>query len=197
MSLHALLVDELRDLYNAEKQLTKALPKLAKAASHADLKELIEAHLDETENQVSRLEQVFELLNERARGKHCAGIAGIIEEGSTLLDGEFDGAVLDAGIIAGAQRAEHYEIGAYGSVIAWAQQLGLQEVATLLKDTLAEEEAADQKLSALAEGEVNIQAAGEEEAEEEETGSGRMATAGAGRRAQGSRRSGNGSKGRR
>jgi ferritin-like metal-binding protein YciE len=171
MSLHALLVDELRDLYNAEKQLTKALPKLAKAASHPDLKELIEAHLEETENQVSRLEQVFELLDERARGKHCAGIAGIIEEGSTLLDGEFDGAVLDAGIIAGAQRAEHYEIGAYGSVIAWAQQLGLQEAATLLKDTLAEEEAADRKLSALAEGDVNIQASAQEgQVEEEEEG---------------------------
>jgi ferritin-like metal-binding protein YciE len=167
--LHALLVDELRDLYNAEKQLTKALPKLAKAASHPDLKELIEAHLEETENQVSRLEQVFELLDERARGKHCAGIAGIIEEGSTLLDGEFDGAVLDAGIIAGAQRAEHYEIGAYGSVIAWANQLGLQEVATLLKDTLAEEETADKKLSALAEGDVNIQASAQEGQVEEES----------------------------
>ena len=159
--LRKLLVEELRDLYNAEKQLTKALPKLAKNATSEPLRELLETHLDETEQQVGRLEEAFEMLGEKPRGKHCDGIAGIIEEGNALLQEDFDGAVLDAGIIAGAQRSEHYEIAAYGSVMAWAKVLGLKDLAALLDETLEEEKAADKKLSALAESAVNRQAATE------------------------------------
>jgi ferritin-like metal-binding protein YciE len=161
------MVEEIRDLYDAERQLTKALPKMAKGATSDDLRGLIEGHLAETEEHVKRLEQVFELLDERVRGKHCPGIAGIIEEGSNLLQEDFNGAVRDAGIIAGAQRAEHYEIGAYGAVIAWAKLLGEEEIATLLHDTLEEEKAADQKLSELAESSINAEAASEAGAEDE------------------------------
>lgn len=149
-NLHELFVDEIRDLYNAEKQLIKALPKMAKNASAGDLRMAIEAHLEETRGQVERLERVFELLDEKPRGKHCAGIAGIIEEASDLIEEEEEGAVLDAGLVAGAQRAEHYEMAAYGSVIAWANVMGHTDVAELLEETLEEEKAADAKLSKLA-----------------------------------------------
>jgi ferritin-like metal-binding protein YciE len=165
-TLRDALVDEIRDLYNAEKQLTKALPKLAKAACSEDLREAIEAHLVETQGQVTRLERVFELLDEKPRGKHCAGIAGIIEEGSEMLKEDFDGPVMDAVIIASGQRAEHYEIAAYGTVIAWAEALELTEVAEVLTETLEEEKAADEKLSALAEAGIN-EAATAEPAEDE------------------------------
>ena len=160
-SLRELMIEEIRDLYDAERQLVKALPKMAKGATSDDLRSLIETHLEETQGQVKRLEQAFEMLQEKPRGKHCAGIAGIIKEGSDLLEEDFDGAVLDAGIIAGAQRAEHYEMGAYGSVIAWAKQLGEGEVASLLEETLEEEKGADEKLSALAESSINQEAASE------------------------------------
>jgi ferritin-like metal-binding protein YciE len=160
-TLRELMIEEIRDLYDAERQLVKALPKMAKGASSDELRSLIEAHLGETQGQVKRLEQAFEMLQEKPRGKHCAGIAGIIKEGSDLLEEDFDGAVMDAGIIAGAQRAEHYEMGAYGSVIAWAKQLGEGDVASLLEETLEEEKGADEKLTALAEGSINEQAASE------------------------------------
>jgi ferritin-like metal-binding protein YciE len=156
--LQQLLVDELRDLYHAEKQLTKALPKLAKKVSSPELRDLLETHLDETEQQIGRLEEAFEMLGERPRGKHCDGMAGIVEEGNALLQEDFDNAVLDAGIIAGAQRAEHYEIAAYGSVMAWAKALGHRDIAALLDQTLEEEKAADKKLSTLAERSINRQA---------------------------------------
>jgi ferritin-like metal-binding protein YciE len=156
--LQQLLVDELRDLYHAEKQLTKALPKLAKKVSSPELRDLLETHLDETEQQIGRLEEAFEMLGERPRGKHCDGMAGIVEEGNALLQEDFDDAVLDAGIIAGAQRAEHYEIAAYGSVMAWAKVLGHRDLAALLDQTLEEEKAADKKLSTLAERTINRQA---------------------------------------
>jgi ferritin-like metal-binding protein YciE len=155
------MIDELRDLYSGEKQLTRALPKLAKNATSEELRELLESHLAETEQQVSRLEDAFEMLGEKPRGKHCEGIAGIVEEGSNLLEEDFDGSVLDAGIIAGAQRAEHYEIAAYGTVMAWAKTLGLNDLASLLDETLEEEKAADKKLSDLAESSVNREAANE------------------------------------
>ena len=192
-TLRELMIEEIRDLYDAERQLIKALPKMAKGATSDELRSLIETHLEETQEQVKRLERAFELLNERPRGKHCEGIAGIIKEGSDLLQEDFDGAVLDAGIIAGAQRAEHYEIGAYGSVIAWAKQIGESEVASLLEDTLEEEKAADEKLSALAESSINQAAAegeGEEEDEEEDEESG--SAMGSGSRG---KRSGSGSRG--
>jgi ferritin-like metal-binding protein YciE len=158
MSLHTLrdaLVDEIRDLYNAEKQLTKALPKLAKGACNDELRAAFESHLEETEGHVNRLERVFELLEEKPRGKHCAGMAGIIEEGSDTLEEDAEDAVMDACLIAAAQRAEHYEITAYGTVIAWAEALELSEVAGILNETLAEEKAADEKLTAIALSGIN------------------------------------------
>jgi ferritin-like metal-binding protein YciE len=162
------LVDEIKDLFNAEKQLTKALPKLAKNATNPDLRAALEAHLGETQEQIARLEQIFELLDETARGKHCAGMAGIIEEGNDMLEEDAEDAVMDACIIAAGQRAEHYEMAAYGTCVAWAKALGLEEVATLLETTLAEEKAADQKLSALAESGINEAAtAGADDDEEE------------------------------
>ena len=166
-TLHDALVEELMDLYDCEKQLTKALPKLVKAATSDELRAALEEHLEETENQVARIEQIFELLVEEAKGKRCTGIAGIIEEGAEALKADAEGAVMDALIIASAQRAEHYEIGAYGTVCAWAEALELSEVATLLHETLDEEKAADQKLSALAELGINEAAAVGAEDEEE------------------------------
>jgi ferritin-like metal-binding protein YciE len=154
-NLREALVEEIRDLYNAEKQLTKALPKLAKSATSEELREAFESHLEETEGQITRLERVFELLDEKPRGKHCAGIAGIIEEGSDIMQEDMEDAVMDACLIAAGQKAEHYEIGSYGTVIAWAEALDLTEVAQVLQETLAEEKAADEKLSALAESGVN------------------------------------------
>lgn len=157
-TLHDALVDEIRDLYHAEKQLVKALPKMAKATSNGELRTAIEAHLAETEDQVTRLEEVFDLLDLKPRAKACAGMAGILEEGSDVLEEDAEEAVLDAMIIASAQRAEHYEIAAYGTAAAWAEGLGLQQVAKLLQTTLAEEKAADTKLSALAESGINAAA---------------------------------------
>jgi ferritin-like metal-binding protein YciE len=168
MTLQEKLVDEIRDLYHAEKQLVKALPKLARNATHEDLREALESHLDETREQVTRLEEVFSALDENVRAKACKGMAGIIEEGSELLEEEEPGSVMDAAIIAAAQRTEHYEIGAYGTCVAWARLLGLDEVVSLLEQTLEEEKAADQKLTALAEQEVNIAAARDGREEEEE-----------------------------
>lgn len=168
-NLRDALVEEIKDLYNAEKQLTKALPKLAKRATSDELREAFESHLEETEGQITRLERVFELLDEKPRGKHCAGIAGIIEEGGDMMEEDAEDSVMDAMLIASGQRAEHYEIGAYGSVIAWAEALELTEVAQLLNETLAEEKAADEKLSALAESGINEAAtAGESEEDEED-----------------------------
>lgn len=175
-NLREALVEEIRDLYNAEKQLVKALPKMAKGAESDELREAFETHLEETEGQVTRLERVFELLDEKPRGKHCAGMAGIVEEGSEKLQEDLEGSVLDAVLIASAQKVEHYEIGAYGTAIAWAEALGLNEVCDVLNETLEEEKAADEKLSALAESGINQAAtAGEsedsemEDEEEEET----------------------------
>jgi ferritin-like metal-binding protein YciE len=170
MTLHEMLIDELKDLYHAEKQLTKALPKMAKATAHEGLREAIEMHLEETQEQVNRLEQVFESLGERVKAKACAGMAGIIEEGSEKLQELDEGPVLDAVIIAAAQRAEHYEIGAYGTCIEWARLMGHEEAVALLEQTLEEEKAADKKLTMLAEQGINeaALAEGQEEGEEGE-----------------------------
>jgi ferritin-like metal-binding protein YciE len=168
-TLRDALVDEIKDLYNAEKQLVKALPKLAKNAVSDELRAALEAHLEETQGQVARLEQVFELLDETPKGKHCAGMAGIIEEGSDAVEEDAEDAVMDALIIAAGQRAEHYEIAAYGTAVAWAEALDLSEVADLLRATLEEEKDADVKLSSLAESGINEAAtAGESDEEEEE-----------------------------
>jgi ferritin-like metal-binding protein YciE len=158
------LVDEIKDLYNAEKQIVKALPKMVKGATSEELRDAFESHLEETQNQVTRLERVFELLDEKPRGKHCAGMAGILEEGSDILEEDAEDVVMDAMLIAGAQKVEHYEITSYGTVIAWAEALGLTEVAEVLGESLAEEKAADEKLSAIAESGINDAAtAGESE----------------------------------
>ena len=158
-TMHDAFVEELRDTYDAEKQLIKALPKLAKAASSADLRGAFESHLEETRGHVERLEQVFESLEEKVRGKHCEGIAGIIEEGKSVMGEEFDEAAMDACLIAAGQRAEHYEMAAYGTLVAWARAMGHTEAADLLQETLDEEKAADEKLTTLAEGGINQEAA--------------------------------------
>ena len=158
-TLHDAFLEELRDMYDGEKQLTKALPKLAKAASSDDLRTAFESHLEETRGHVDRLEQVFESLEESARGKHCEGIAGIVEEGKAIMDEDFDEAAMDASLIAAAQRAEHYEMAAYGTLVAWARSMGHMEAAQLLQETLDEEKAADEKLTSLAEGGINQEAA--------------------------------------
>jgi ferritin-like metal-binding protein YciE len=158
-TLHDAFIDELRDTYDAERQLTKALPKLAKAATSDELRQAFESHLEETRGHVDRLERVFEALDEKIRGKHCDGIAGIIEEGSAIMGEEFDEATMDACLIAAGQRAEHYEMAAYGTLVAWARAMKHDEVADLLQQTLDEEKAADEKLSSLAEGGINQEAA--------------------------------------
>jgi len=156
--LGELLIDELRDTYDAERQLTKALPKLAKTAASADLREAFESHLEETRGHVDRLERVFESLGEKASGKHCDGIAGIIEEGKSIMEEDFDEATMDACLIAAGQRAEHYEMAAYGTLVAWARAMGHDEAADMLEETLEEEKSADAKLSALALGGINQRA---------------------------------------
>jgi len=158
-TLHEAFLEELRDSYDAEKQLTKALPKLAKAAASPDLRAAFETHLEETRGHVEHLEHVFESLEEKPRGKHCDGIAGIIEEGKSIMEEEFDDPTMDACLIAAGQRAEHYEIAAYGTLVAWAQIMGHKEAANLLQEILDEEKAADKKLSSLAESGINQDAA--------------------------------------
>src|SRR4026207_1301000 len=158
-TLHDAFIDELRDTYDAEKQLTKALPKLAKAATNPKLRAAFETHLQETQGQIARLEQVFESLDEKVRGKHCDGIAGIIEEGKSVMEEDFDETTMDACLIAAGQRAEHYEMAAYGTLVAWATAMGHTEAARLLQRNLDEEKAADEKLTALAEAGINQEAA--------------------------------------
>jgi ferritin-like metal-binding protein YciE len=158
-TLHNAFLDELRDTYDAERQLTKALPKLAKTAASADLREAFESHLEETRGHVDRLERVFESLGEKVSGKHCDGIAGIIEEGKSIMEEDFDQATMDACLIAAGQRAEHYEMAAYGTLVAWARAMGHDEAADMLEETLEEEKAADVKLTSLALGGINQSAA--------------------------------------
>ncbi len=178
-TLHDAFIDELRDTYDAERQLTKALAKMAKAASSPKLRQAFESHLEETQGQIERLEQVFESLEEKVRGKHCDGIAGIIEEGKAIMEEDFDETTLDACLIAAGQRAEHYEMAAYGTLVAWAQAMGHDEAARLLQENLDEEKAADEKLSGLAEGGINQSAADIAHPDDEEQ---EPATAGAGRK---------------
>jgi ferritin-like metal-binding protein YciE len=163
-SLQELFVEELRDAYDGEKRLTKALPKMAKASGSDELRAAFTNHLRETEGQIKRLEQVFRTIGEPVRGKKCDGLMGIIEEGKHAID-ELDGSVLDAALIAGAQRAEHYEIAAYGTLAYFAEMLGNDKAKDLLGQTLDEEKAADEKLSTIAKSSVNREAlaAGTEE----------------------------------
>lgn len=157
-SLEDLFYEEVRDMFDAEKQLIKALPKMAKAASTDELRQAFEEHLDQTRGHVERLEQVFESLGKKARGKSCQAMQGLIEEGADLIDADAEPRVLDAGLIAAAQRVEHYEMAVYGCLLTWARQLNNSEAAELLEQTLNEEKEADQKLTQIAESVVNLAA---------------------------------------
>src|SRR5688572_189646 len=163
-SMRTLLVEQLKDLYDAEKRLTKAIPKLARASTNEELIAALDDHLGETQNQVARLEQAFDLLDEPAKGKPCKGMQGLIEEGDEHAKEDYDDDDLrDAIIIGSAQRVEHYEIAGYGTAIAHARLLGLDDVVNLLEATLAEEKAADQTLTEVAETVVNLEAAADDE----------------------------------
>jgi len=169
MSLRDVLVDELRDLYSAENQLVKALPKMAKGAANEDLKELISTHLEETKGQVERLKQIFEQLEEKPTGEHCKGMEGLVEEGKEHLEKDEEDALKDVGILGAALRVEHYEIAGYTASIAIARELGEDEIVSLLTETLTEEQQASEKLLGQAEplfAEAN-NAEAEEEGEEE------------------------------
>jgi|KBSMisStaDraftv2_1062788.scaffolds.fasta_scaffold97255_2 ferritin-like metal-binding protein YciE len=155
--LRDLYIDELKDLYSAENQLVKALPKMAKAASSEELRQGFEKHLEQTRGQVQRLEQIFASLEENPKGKKCAGMEGLVKEGSEMIEEDFEGAVMDAGLIGAAQRVEHYEIAAYGTASEFARILGEDEHVSLLEQTLEEEKETDEKLSELA-SEINSQA---------------------------------------
>ena len=157
-TLEDLFHDTLKDIYFAEKKILSTLPKMAKAAQNDELKAAFEKHRDETEGQVERLEQVFEMIDKKPQGKTCAAIVGITDEGAEIMD-EYKGMpALDAGLLAAAQAVEHYEISRYGTLRTWAEELGLDEAATLLQETLDEEEATDEALSELAKTVVNQQA---------------------------------------
>jgi ferritin-like metal-binding protein YciE len=169
-SLDDLLVHELQDIYNAEGQITKALPKMIKAASSPELQAAFEEHLEQTEGQIERLEQVFKLLGLPVKGKKCDGMAGLIEEGRKILEEDAEPSVKDAGIIAAAQKVEHYEIASYGCLCTYAEILGYEQVHDLLGQNLDEEETTDEKLTVLAENLINIEAeqADDLESKEEE-----------------------------
>lgn len=149
-SLEKLFVDELKDLYSAEKQITRTLPKMAKAAENVELRAAFESHLKETEKQIERLDRVFEILGKSAAGKTCAGMKGVLEEGKEMMEETEEGDVRDAGMISAAQRMEHYEMAGYGAVRTYAEQLGQKEIAQLLQETLNEEGEANKKLTAIA-----------------------------------------------
>jgi ferritin-like metal-binding protein YciE len=166
-SLRELYVDELKDIYSAEKQLTKALPKMAKAATSPELQEGFEEHLEQTKGHVERLEQIFSMLGTKPGGKKCMGMEGLVNEGAEIMGEDFEDEVMDAALISAAQRVEHYEIAAYGTVAAYADLLGESEHADLLRQTLEEEKETDQKLTELAE-EINVSANQGESDEDEE-----------------------------
>lgn len=159
-SLQDLFIEDLKDLYNAETQLTKALPKMAKAATNPDLKKAFQTHLQETEGHVQRLEQIFEELDESPKGKKCKAMEGLIEEGKELMEEDAEPEVMDAGLIGAAQKVEHYEIAGYGTVRTYAQLLGNEEAASLLQQTLDEEGMTNKKLNDLAMQCINVEAEG-------------------------------------
>jgi ferritin-like metal-binding protein YciE len=159
-TLEDLYIEELQDLYDAENQIIKALPKMAKASTSLDLKRAFNDHLEQTRTHVTRLEQVFDQIGSKAKGKACKAMQGLLEEGEELMDTKADPTVLDAGLIAAAQRVEHYEMAGYGCLRTWAKLIGHQESARLLQQTLDEEGQTDEKLTKLAERIVNIKAAG-------------------------------------
>ncbi len=158
-SIDDLFLHGVKDLFYAEKKLVQTLPKMAKKANSAELKQAIEQHLAETQDQVERLERIFELLDETPRGKKCPAMDGLIAEGKEIMEEAEDDDVLDAGMLAAAQAVEHYEIARYGTLIAWGEVLGMGEAVQLLKESLKEEKNADKLLSSLAEGKLNREAA--------------------------------------
>ncbi len=169
-SLQELYVDELKDLLSAETQITKALPKMAKAASSDELRQGFEEHLEQTKGQIERLQQIFQMLGEKGTGKKCLGMEGLLKEGAEVMGEDYDDSVMDAALISAAQRVEHYEIAGYGSVIAYADLLGESEQASLLRETLEEEKETDEKLTELSK-EINVEAeGGDAEGEEAEEG---------------------------
>lgn len=170
-SMRKLYIDELKDLYNAETQLVKALPKMAKASSNDELREAFEEHLRQTSEQVSRLEQIFEMLDEKPTGKKCLGMEGLVKEAAETMKEDYEDSVMDAALIGAAQRVEHYEIAGYGTVREFAQLLGEEDHVSLLEQTLEEEKQTDEKLTQLAE-DINspadsTESEGESEGEEE------------------------------
>jgi ferritin-like metal-binding protein YciE len=160
--LKELYIDELKDLYSAENQLVKALPKMAKAASSEELRQGFEEHLEQTKEHVARLEEIFEALGENPKGKKCVGMEGLVKEGSEMISEDFEDAVKDAGLIGAAQRVEHYEIAAYGTAAEFARTLGESEHVSLLEETLEEEKETDEKLTELAK-QINSEAEASEE----------------------------------
>jgi ferritin-like metal-binding protein YciE len=191
-NLNELFVEEVRDIYDAEKQLVKALPKMARATESEELRAAFEEHLEITKAHVSRLEEVFKLLGMAARGKTCEGMKGLIEEGAKAME-EMEGTVLDAALIASAQKVEHYEIATYGTLATFAEVLDMQDAKDLLGQTLEEEKEADEKLTQIA-GQINPEAEQGEEGDEEEE-EGQMATSAASRSSGRGRAGGNGGNG--
>jgi ferritin-like metal-binding protein YciE len=171
-TLKDLYIDELKDVYDAENQIAKALPKMAKEATNEELRAAIEQHLDQTQTQIERLEQIFEELGEKAKGTKCEATKGLIEEAKRMMDDAEDEDVRDAAIIGSAQKVEHYEIAAYGTLRTYAELLGFDEQAELLQETLDEEKEADELLSQIAESSINPEAASEEEGSERSRGTG-------------------------
>jgi ferritin-like metal-binding protein YciE len=157
-SLDNIFLEEVKDIYSAEKQLTKALPKAAKKASSPELKSALEEHLTQTEGHVNRLEEVFRMLGHTPRAKACPAMKGILEEASEIMSEKAEPSVRDAALIGAAQKVEHYEIASYGTIVQWAKQMGRQDIKDLLGQTLDEEEKADQKLSELAKTRINVKA---------------------------------------
>ena len=166
--LKELYIDELKDLYNAENQLVKALPKMAKAASSDKLRQGFEEHLEQTKNHVQRLEKIFQTLGESPKGKKCKGMEGLIEEGSEVMEEDYEGSVMDAALIGAAQRVEHYEIAGYGTVRTMAETLGESDHTSLLEETLQEEKETDEKLTELA-SRINAEASAERNEEQSDT----------------------------
>jgi ferritin-like metal-binding protein YciE len=175
-TLEELLIDCLRDIYDAEKQIVKALPKMVKAATSGDLKDGLTNHLEETKEQVARVEQAFEMMGQPAKSKPCKGMRGLLEEGSEIIGEEEPGVMLDLAIIGAAQKVEHYEISAYGTARTIAEQLGNQKVAKLLRKTEDEEKAADSKLTEVASELYASEEASDEEDEEVEVKGGRKSS---------------------
>jgi ferritin-like metal-binding protein YciE len=167
-TLQDLYMDEIKDIYDAENQLVKALPKMAKAATNDELKAAFEQHLEQTQEHVSRLERIFEELGEKPKGKKCEAMKGLIEEGKQMMEEDADEDVMDAALIAAAQKVEHYEIATYGTLRTYAEMLGFDDQADLLQETLDEEKDTDENLTELAVGCINLDAEGDDEEEEEE-----------------------------